>query len=217
MRYQLVIFDLDGTLLDTLADISGAANAVLAEFGAPTHPPAAYRQFIGDGVATLFQRALPASASDPDLNARCVAGFQTAYGRGWANQSAPYGGINELLDTLEQHGVKLAVLSNKPHEFTQLVMRHFFPNSPFHPILGQRAEVPKKPDPAGVHEILQTLAIPADECCYLGDSSVDMETARRAGVLAVGATWGFRSAEELQAYGADVLLDHPLELLPVVI
>lgn len=214
--FKAVIFDLDGTLLDTLADISGAANEVLTRRGHPTHTVEAYRHFIGDGVATLFQRILPEGLPTDDLIAECVDDFAVTYGRKWNENSQLYPGIVELLDELTRREIPIAVLSNKPHDFVGVCMAEFLSNWNFHPILGQRDGVPRKPDPAGVIEICQTLGVGASECIYVGDSSVDMLTAKNSAALPVGVAWGFRPVEELVEYGAARVLDEPAELLELL-
>jgi phosphoglycolate phosphatase len=200
-EYRAVVFDLDGTLLDSLADIGDSANAVLAQMGFPAHRPDEYRQFVGEGVAVLFQRALPADQRRPDTIARCVSEFQIAYGRNWNVRTRPYDGIAELLDALAARRLKLAVLSNKPHEFTQACVEHYFV-SRFEVMFGQREGVARKPDPAGALEIAERLKIAPGDFVYLGDSAIDMQTARNAGMKGVGAAWGFRSFDELRSAGA---------------
>jgi phosphoglycolate phosphatase len=216
MTYRAVIFDLDGTLLDTLADIGRAANEVLARLDFPTHPLDAYRYFVGDGVGMLFTKALPAGAVREDVLARCGAEFREAYGRGWNVETRVYDGVPELLDELANRGRKLAVLSNKPDSFTKDCVRHYLSAWRFEAVLGQREGVPRKPDPAAAGEILNQLATPAEQVLYLGDTAVDMQTARAAGVYPVGALWGFRPAEELVEAGAEVLIEHPLQLLDLI-
>ncbi|NQV24265.1 MAG: HAD family hydrolase [Rhodopirellula sp.] len=211
--FKAVIFDLDGTLLDTLADIGGAANEVLAQRGHSTHTLEAYRHFIGDGVATLFQRILPDGLPTPDVIADCVAEFAISYGRKWNENSQLYPGISDLLDELVRRGIPIAILSNKPHDFVGVCVSEFLSKWNFDPILGQRDNVPRKPDPAGVLEVCQALEVAPDECLYVGDSSVDMLTARNSGALAVGVAWGFRPVEELVEYGAARILDTPAQLL----
>lgn len=217
MKPNAVIFDLDGTLLDTLSDIAEASNRSLAEFGFPVHPLQQYRKLVGDGVFILFRRALPAGvAEDPVVVDQCVVAFHRHYDQLWNATSRPYSGIPELLDELSARGLRMGVLSNKPHEFTVECVRYFFPKIPFGAVLGHRADVPRKPDPAGVEEILQTLGATADECLYLGDTNTDMQTAHNSGCTAVGVSWGFRSVEELIAHGAAHLLDCPEQLLPLL-
>lgn len=214
MKPTAVIFDLDGTLLDTLTDIAEASNRSLAELHFPTHPTADYRTLVGDGVYVLFRRALPQElAGDEQLVHRCVAAFHHHYDQLWSATSRPYEGIDTMLQTLIDRHLSLAVLSNKPHEFTVSCVRHFFPHVPFARVLGHRDGAPRKPDPAGVEEILQRVSARPESCLYVGDTNTDMQTARNSRCIAVGATWGFRSAEELQASGAAHLIDRPEQLL----
>ena len=211
-----VCFDLDGTLLDTLQDIADAANTVLQEHGCPPHPADAYRLMIGDGVNVLFQRALPPDRRDPELIEQCVQGFRQAYARCWNVHTKPFPGIPELLDALTQRGLKLAVLSNKPHRHTRDCVAAFLGHWSFETVLGQRDDVPRKPDPAGAREAAAQMGLPPEQILYLGDTAVDMQTARAAGMLPVGALWGYRSAEELQQAGAETLIDEPQKLLDVL-
>lgn len=213
---KAILFDLDGTLLDTLDDIAASANEVLAAEGAAVHPHEAYRAFIGDGVAVLFARALPPGYGGDELIERCVQRYRETYGRIWNQRTRPYAGIPALLRSLRERGLPTAVLSNKPHEFTCRCVEHFFPEHPFAVVLGARPGVPHKPDPTAALDICCRLGVTPEQVVYLGDSSVDMGTARAAGMYAVGATWGFRSRDELLAYGAAALVDEPLELLPLL-
>ena len=214
--YKAVIFDLDGTLLDTLADIGNAANDVLAGRGHPTHNLEAYRHFIGDGVATLFQRILPEGLPTPELISECVAEFTVSYGRRWNENSQLYHGVTALLDELVRRNVRIAILSNKPHDFVGVCVSEFLSAWPFDPVLGQREGIPRKPDPAGVIEVAESLKVVPKECFYVGDSSVDMLTAKNSGAVAVGVAWGFRPVEELVKYGAAHILDSPMQLLELL-
>lgn len=213
---QAVIFDLDGTLLDTLADIGNSANQVLADRNQPMHSLEAYRHFIGDGVATLFHRILPGDAPDSDLIAECVLEFAVAYGRKWKENTSVYPGVPELLGELTRREIPIAILSNKPHEFVGVCVGEFLSHWPFEPVLGQREGVPRKPDPAGVIDVCQALDVAPERCAYVGDSSVDMLTAKNSGTLAVGVAWGFRPVDELIEYGADRILEEPAQLLELV-
>jgi len=217
MPPRAVLFDLDGTLLDTLDDIGRSANRALREGGYPEHPISAYRRFIGDGVAVLFQRALPAdAANDAEVVASCVAAFARIYDAGWDVASRPYPGITELLDALTARSIPIAVLSNKPDVFTRKCVERLLPAWRFYPVLGQREGVPRKPDPAGAFEAAALMGVAPADVLYLGDTSVDMTTAVRAGMLAVGAAWGFRTVEELKAHGAAAVVDEPLEVMALL-
>lgn len=211
-----IIFDLDGTLLDTLVDIADSANAVLRQLGHPEHDYDRYRIFIGDGVSVLFQRALPSESVTSQEVERCMAGFQREYGARWHVASHPYRGIQELLDVLVAAKLPLAVLSNKPDEFTKKCVQQYFPGVPFVAVLGQRSGVPRKPDPAAAHEIAEIVAVPEKAFLYLGDTATDMQTAQAAGMTAIGAAWGFRTADELRSAGAAAIISEPLELLKLV-
>lgn len=212
MPYRAVLFDLDGTLLDTLPDIAFAANRALERNGLPTHSLDEYRRLVGEGVQRLFEKAIPTEGRSPEVVDRCVRDFRDVYGTEWNVRTQPYAGIAELLDELTSRGVRLAVLSNKPDDFTKQCVAEYLGRWNIWPVLGQRDAVPRKPDPAGALETAAMLAIPAAEFLYLGDSEIDMQTAVRAGMRAVGATWGYRSVEELRAGGAAEIIGRPEEL-----
>ncbi len=216
VRDAAVIFDLDGTLLDTLADIAASANEVLQSLGYPPHQLESYRRMVGSGVGRLFARALPPDAVNEAQLTECGERFREAYGRHWNVRTTIYPGIPELLDALQQRGLRMAVLSNKPDAFTQRCTDHYLARWPFEIVLGQRAGIPRKPHPAGALEILDHLAAPPQRCFYLGDADVDMQTATAAGLFPVGVLWGFRSAEELTRNGARALISHPMELLDLL-
>lgn len=216
MRYRAILFDLDGTLLDSLADLASAANRVLAARGLPIHQEEAYRFFVGDGLATLVERILPAALRSPALVAETMAAFEADYGRNWQVRTRPYPGIAALLDSLVAGGMGLSILSNKPDGFTRLCVEQLLPQWNFVPLLGQRPGVPKKPDPTAALAVAAHLGLAPEAVLYVGDSGVDMQTARGAGMDAVGVLWGFRSAGELRAAGARHLIDRPEQLLPLV-
>ncbi len=211
--YKAVIFDLDGTLLDTLADLAAAANRMLAAKGYPVHPVDAYRHFVGAGAAALVHRALPPAARQAETETECVAAFLEDYRQRWRDRTRLYPGIPALLDALTARGIRLSILSNKPHEITVQCADHFLEQWHFETVLGQRAGVPKKPDPAGALETAQRLGLPPQAFFYLGDTGIDMQTARAAGMLAVGVRWGFRPVDELAAGGARIMIAHPLDLI----
>ena len=214
--YKAVLFDLDGTLLDTIDDLADAMNSVLTDMNLPTYPVAEYNFLVGDGIRVLAERVLPAARQDEETIARCVDGMRAAYERRWANKSKPYDGVPALLDALTERGLTLVVLSNKPDEFTKKVVARLLSGWHFEEVVGARPEVPIKPDPAGAIEITQILDIPPDQFLYLGDTNTDMKTAVAAGMYPVGALWGFRPAEELTAAGARTLIKHPMELEQIV-
>jgi phosphoglycolate phosphatase len=206
-----VLFDLDGTLADTLADLAHAVNHALATLGLPLHPVAAYRHMVGDGARTLIRRALPADRQDLAENA--LALMRAHYDTHCFDQTRLYPGIPELVATLQ---VKLAVLSNKPDEFTKRMIAHYFPANPFAAVRGHVAGTPLKPDPTVALQIAADLGIPPAHWLYLGDTNTDMQTARNAGMYPVGVLWGFRDRAELVAAGARQLIAQPAELLPLL-
>ena len=213
MKKQLVIFDLDGTLLDTVADLANATNQALEQCGYPIHPVEAYYQFVGNGINRLFARALPAEHNNEENVLRIRSLFVPYYNVHNADYSRPYPGIVELLHTLQEKDVKLAVASNKYHEATLKLVHHFFPGIHFAAIYGQREGVPIKPAPDVVYDILQDTGISKAQTLYVGDSGVDMLTARHAEVESVGVTWGFRSEAELCEYGAVHIVHEAGEIL----
>lgn len=212
MSYKAVLFDLDGTLLDTLEDIADAANRVLIKNGFPSHPLDAYRYFVGDGSARLIERAVPQKERSDLTIQRCLEGFLEDYGSNWKIRTAPYPGIPEMLDSLVKMGVRLAVLSNKPHPYTLDCVDQLLSRWRFELVLGQRPGVPRKPDPAGAFEAAEQMNLSPAEFLYLGDTVIDMKTAEAAGMPAVGALWGFRP-EELAKSGLGTLIQTPLEML----
>ena len=213
---QLAIFDLDGTLLDTVADLANATNQALQQCGYPTHPVEAYYQFVGNGINKLFARALPTEYSTEENVLRIRALFVPYYNEHNADCSRPYPGVVELLRALQDDGVQLAVASNKYHEATLKLVRHFFPDIRFAAIYGQREGVPIKPAPDIVHDILRDTGIAKEKTLYIGDSGVDMQTASNAGVESVGVTWGFRSEEELREHGAAHIVHAAGEIMGLV-
>jgi phosphoglycolate phosphatase len=216
MRFDAVLFDLDGTLLNTLRDIAESANEALAALGFPTHPWQAYAQYVGEGVQVLFTRALPAAQCTPESLARCAEQFREFYRERWFVHTRPYAGVVELLDTLRTRPLRMAVLSNKPHEFTQRCVDRFLGIERFELVFGQREGVPRKPDPAGACEIADRLQITPQRFLYLGDTGTDMRTACSAAMYPVGALWGFRGRDELVDAGAQTLIAEPQELLELL-
>ena len=213
MPYKAILFDLDGTLLDTLEDLGDAVNRVLSARGLPVHPIDAYRFFVGDGVAKLIERALPEDKRDAETVRSCLEAFRADYDRNWNVKTKPYDGIGAMLDELTARGLKRAILSNKPHEFTQLCVREFLSKWTFDAVIVQREKVPLKPDPAGALELALTLGISPAAFLYLGDTAVDIKTAIAAGMTPVGVLWGFRPEKELRESGAKILIEQPLEVL----
>jgi phosphoglycolate phosphatase len=211
---QAVLFDLDGTLADTLADLASATNFALAELGCPTHPLERYRRMVGDGAQTLCARALPAERQH--LVNEAVALMRRHYQEHCFDLTRLYPAVPELVAELAGRGYKLAVLSNKPDDFTKRMVAHYFRPCPFHIVRGQLANVPLKPDPTVALQIAGELGVPPARWLYLGDTNTDMRTARAAGMTAVGALWGFRDRDELIEAGAEKLAQTPADVLALL-
>lgn len=216
MKYTAVIFDLDGTLLDTIDDLCESMNQVLSEFGFPTHPLHAYKYFVGDGMRTLVWRAFPEDHRDEEWIARGVEAMRSEYNRRIFNKTKPYDGIVELLDELTAKGIQMAILSNKPHQLTELIVQELLDKWPWAIIRGALPEVPVKPDPTGALQVAEQMKIKPEHILYVGDTSVDMLTAKRAGMFAVGVLWGFREVGELRDNGAEKIIVQPAELLQLI-
>lgn len=215
--YKACIFDLDGTLTDTLESLTYSVNATLRELGLGQITPTQCKEFVGSGARRLIEQSIQASG-DPEASR--IEEAMEAYGRIFkvhcTYHVAPYDGIVDMLQELKKEGVQLAVLSNKPHLQTQDVVATFFEKDTFARVYGQQEGVPRKPDPAAVHMILDELGVSSDECLYIGDSDVDMLTGCAAGVASVGVTWGFRSKEVLMEHGATYVVDKPEEIVSIV-
>lgn len=214
MKYMAVVFDMDGTLLDTLDDLADSMNRVLRRRGFPVHPTDSYRVFVGSGAARLVARALP--MGHEALLEECLAEFLLEYEAGWKVKTRLYEGVAELLDALAARNIPMAVLTNKPQAFAELCMEEFLSPWRFSLTMGQRPGVAPKPDPAAPQEVIRHLRVEPAQILYLGDTDVDMFTAVNAGMCPVGVLWGFRTKEELQAAGAEVILRHPLELIALL-
>jgi phosphoglycolate phosphatase len=214
VKYKAVVFDMDGTLLDTLADLGEAMNRVLAQHGFPLQPLDAYRHHVGSGAGQLVARALPGHVrADEALRARCLQDFLREYEAGWKMRTGLYDGVSDLLDALVARKIPMAVLTNKPQAFAELCMRQFLARWNFSLTLGQMPGVPVKPDPAGPRQVIRHLGVLPGEILYLGDTDVDMHTAVNAGMFPVGVLWGFRGEQELIDAGAAAILKHPMELM----
>ena len=205
-----LIFDLDGTLVNSLPGIAASLNRALTNHDLTAHPDAAIRSFIGDGVHTLIRRAAP--SAEPSLFEALLASFKKDYALTWNAGTLVYSGIPALLATLQEDGFKLAVLSNKPHDFTVEMVSAIFPSVTFAMVLGQRDGVPHKPDPAGAIQITTTLGTTPENCTVIGDSTMDLETAANAGMKSIGVSWGYHDRPRLLAAGASCIIDQPSDL-----
>ncbi len=216
MAIRAVFFDLDGTLLDTLRDLADAMNEVLAERGFAPHPIAPYRHFVGEGVRVLAERALPEEARGPEAVAGAARAMLEAYGRRWRRHTHPYPGVDAMLDGLAARGVPCAILSNKPDDFTRLTVDARLGRWSFAAVQGAKPGVPLKPDPTAALAMAAALGVPPEACLFVGDTPVDVATARAAGMVPVAVSWGFRDREELLRAGAVRLLETPADLLSLL-
>jgi phosphoglycolate phosphatase len=207
MRKQLVIFDLDGTLLNTIADIAMAVNHALSALGYPTHSEEVVKSFVGNGVSRLLERALPEDKRTEENVSLLRKHFTEYYDKHNADFSSPYSGILSLLSQLQRNELMLAVASNKYQQATEKLVAHYFPGIDFIRVLGQRPGVPVKPSPEIVHEIISAANVCKESVLYVGDSGVDMQTASNAGIDAIGVSWGFRPRTELEAYAPLAIVD----------
>ena len=214
MNIRAVLFDLDGTLADSLADLATATNGALAQLGCPTHPVESYRYMVGDGARELCARALPVDKQG--LQDEVLRRMREYYDQHCFDLTKLYAGIPELISALAERRHRLAVLSNKPDDFTKRMIAHYFQPSPFAVVRGQLPNVPLKPDPTAAQQIAQELGIPPAHWLYLGDTNTDMRTARAAGMHAVGVLWGFRARDELVESGAEHIVARPEDVLALV-
>lgn len=215
--YKTVLFDLDGTLLDTLQDLANAGERVCAANGWPAHPVQAYRQFVGNGIPKLVERIAPPAARGAATLAGALAQFQAEYAAHMFDCTAPYPGIAALLQALRGAGVQLGVFSNKDDGLARRVVARYFAPETFAGVRGAVAGVPPKPHPQGVHDLLAALHADPAATLFVGDSDVDVFTAHNAGLACCGVLWGFRSREELQGAGAEFLAADPAQLQRVIL
>ncbi|MDR1395977.1 MAG: HAD family hydrolase [Deltaproteobacteria bacterium] len=215
MTVQAAIFDLDGTTLNTLPDLAGSLNTALKAKGLPDHTVEEYRPMVGNGMAKMIERALPEDRRDPETQAGVMALFKAEYARRQCDLTVPYEGIPELLRDLKSRSWALGLLSNKDHENTAEIVSHFFPGL-FDQVLGVKPGAAPKPDPSGALALCRAFGLKPAQVFYVGDSGVDMNTAKGAGCPALGAAWGFRPEEELRQEGALAILKKPSDFLPVI-
>lgn len=207
------LFDLDGTLVDSLTDLALSTNEVLKNHQLPEHDISKYNYFVGNGIRKLMERAL--GDEHADILEECLDEFQIVYARRYLDHTHPYEGIEDLVDTLFEHGVKLSVVTNKPHHMAIQIVEHLFPNK-FVSILGQQDAYPTKPNPESVYLSLMAMKLGRQDCYFIGDSDVDVETGYRADMETIGVSWGFRGREELAEAGADYIVDEAMEIWRIV-
>ncbi|MGI6394604.1 MAG: HAD family hydrolase [bacterium] len=215
MKVKSVIFDLDGTLLNTLETIMECNNEVFKKHGYPARTLLEFRNFVGDGMKMLIKKALPAGTTDEEIGQILLEVIETYHKKG-TDSIPPYDGICELLDNLVQKGIKISVLTNKEHGYAQLNMKAALNRFHFEAVLGERKGIPMKPDPFGVYEIVEITGVPLEETVFVGDMKADILTGKNAGIFTVGCLWGFGNKKDLEDNGADLLIEHPLELLRIV-
>ena len=215
-KYKAVVFDLDGTLLDTLEDLADSMNTVLKNAGFPAHPVSSYKYFVGEGMDVLVRKSLPPDAGDPETRLICLRSLREEYKKNWKKKTKPYQGIPELLTRLAARKIPMAILSNKPRHFTELTVKELLGNWRFEIILGAREGIPNKPAPDSALEIAEKLGLKPEECLFLGDTSIDMKTAAASGMYPVGALWGFRDEKELIESGAVQIVKKPEDIVNFV-
>ena len=213
---RAVVFDLDGTLINTIQGLADSLNGVLERRGLPVHPVDSFKVMVGEGMENLVWKALPEAHRGSETIQSVCREMSAEYDRQWQRTTTPYEGIPEMLAALAAKGLPLAVLSNKPDEFTRVMVAHYFPEVPFRIVRGALPGVPKKPAPDGAIRIAGEFGIPVDEVMYIGDTNTDMDTGVGAGMFTVGVLWGFRSAQELADHGARVLVARAEELVRLV-
>lgn len=214
-KYAAVLFDLDGTLIDSLEDLADSANKALTDYGYKTHPVEAYKKFIGNGFRQLVKNACPEDTDESVIDV-IFENARNIYNKNYLKKTCLYDNISDLLHKLEDMGIKMAVCSNKPDDFTNDIVNQLIGKDFFGVVFGERAGIPRKPDPAALLEAAGCLNVRPEETIYLGDSGGDMISAEKAGMLAAGALWGFRERQELVENGAKVLLSDPLELMQYI-
>lgn len=210
-----MLFDLDGTLLNSLDDLADAANTVLGEMNYPMHPIESYRQFVGNGARFLLTRALPEGCRQEKTVQDCLLRFMMVYQERFQNKSMPYQGVTELLETLFLQEIPVGIVTNKPHDIAVSCVGHYFKRIKLEHVLGQSEKFPKKPHPSATLQLCTTLDIDPRQSLFIGDSGVDMETAVQAGMKGIGVLWGFRSRDELIDAGAFAVVEHPAEILDI--
>ena len=213
--YKAVIFDLDGTLLDTLGDLHAAVNHALRFFGFPERSLEEVRRFIGNGVVKLMQRSTP-EGTDEETDKKCLDSFREYYLAHMQDMTAPYEGVIPLIEKLREKGIKTAVVSNKLHQAVYELCLDYFPGL-IDEAIGVSVEAERKPSPVNVYKALEKMGVTADECIYIGDSEVDVQTSHNAGVKCIGVTWGFRDREELVEAGAEVICDNCESIMDIIV
>ncbi len=208
---QAIIFDLDGTLLNTIEDIADSCNYALSQLGHPNHPTKAFFYFVGNGIATLAKRILPSDSRSPEQIEECVTLISHHYTENWNSKTTVYAGIKELLTSVQGKNIPMNVLSNKNESIVQHMVSYFLDDFKFNHVLGAVDHAGKKPHPGRALDLANKLDTAPADIMFIGDSKVDMQTAKNAGMFSVGVTWGFRSRQELQDHDAQIIIDAPMD------
>ncbi|HAS89918.1 MAG TPA: HAD family hydrolase [Desulfovibrio sp.] len=216
LNFSAVIFDLDGTLLDTLSDIAAAGNSALERMGYPSHKVDAYRKFVGNGARKLAWRVLPGENRNQDDYEKFVPVLLEEFAKELNKHVCPYGGIPEVLASFTEAGKKIAILSNKPHDYAVAAVKQYLPNIKFEAVYGGRKEFPLKPEPEAALAIAEKMGVAPHQTLFVGDTDVDIKTGVNAGMISVGAAWGFRGESELVHAGANIVLDTPADLVSLL-
>ncbi|EPR10832.1 HAD family hydrolase [Ruminiclostridium papyrosolvens] len=215
MNYKAILFDLDGTLINSLEDLADSANEALKKHGFKLHPADSYKKFVGNGVRNLIKNASPHGTDDSVVD-KILEDYRIIYNKNYVNKTRAYDGIHEMLDNLKKAGIKMGVCSNKPHIPTNEIVKKLLGCGYFDVVFGEREGIPRKPDPASLIEAAERLGVAPSQTIYVGDSGGDMESANRAEMLAAGVLWGFREQEELITCGGKILLASPSELVDFI-
>ena len=216
MNFKAVVFDLDGTLVDSAADLGNAVNRVLKSHGYPVHEIPRYQDFIGSGTEVMVRRALPEDSRGDETVKECLAEFMDDYNTNFDVDSVLYDGIPELLDHLSEKSIILTMLTNKPESITVKLAESLLSDWDFRVVMGSRDGIPKKPDPTGARILMEQIGLEGSQIVYFGDSGIDMKTAVSAGMLPVGVLWGFRGKEELENEGAKYIIENPMEITEMI-
>lgn len=215
MAITSVIFDLDGTLLNTLDDLANAVNFTLEKFGYPTHEIEKYKKFVGNGMKNLINRAVPEEVKNTEIEKDVLSAFMERYSAHSTDLTRPYDGVEELIDALKIRGIKIGMVTNKAHNAAIEIMDKYF-SGKFDYVLGQSEKFPLKPNPESAIFVCKTIGSTPEESIFMGDSGVDMETGKNGGFFPVGVLWGFREKDELLSCGAKAIISRPSELLDVI-
>lgn len=207
-----IIFDLDGTLINTIADIGGSVNSVLEDYGYPTHTMEEYKKMVGHGFMKLIQSAMPSGLSEEEYEEALVK-FTYYYDQLYMDSTHPYDGIIEMLKELQARGIKLGVNSNKRNDYANSLVNTLFKDIEFTKVIGSRKDIPNKPDPTSALEIIEVMNLSKDEVMYIGDGETDIKTGIAAGIKTIGVSWGFKGVEVLKNAGAKTIIDEPCEVL----